>query len=87
MKNLAELKTEMSTDTKQLSEQNTIKALLITKAILDKKLTQIQVENRDLEMNLKEERSSLSQMRTELETFKNEIHQIEAVEIKDTSKK
>lgn len=87
LKNLSELKMEMSTDTKQLSEQNTIKTLLVTKAILDKKLTQIQGDNRNLEGSLKEKRSNLNKMCDEVDTFKDEIRQLEAIEIKDPEKK
>lgn len=87
MKNLAELKTEMSIDTKQLSEQNKIKTLLVTKGILDKKLQQIQAENRNLDVNLKEELSNLEKLRNDIETLEEEIRQLDAVEIKDTSKK
>lgn len=78
---------EMSIDTKQLSEQNTIKTLLATKAILDKKLQQIQEENRNLESNLKEERLNLDKMSDDVDSIKDEIRQIDAVEIKATDKK
>lgn len=87
LKNLAELKTEMSIDTKQLSEQNKIKTLLVTKGILDKKLQQIQGENRNLDVNLKDEHTNLEKLRNEIETLEEEIRQLDAVEIKDTSKK
>lgn len=78
---------EMSIDTKQLSEQNTIKTLLATKAILDKKLQQIQEENRNLESNLKEERLNLDKISDDVDSIKDEIRQIDAVEIKATDKK
>lgn len=87
MKNLAELKTEMSIDTKQLSEQNTIKTLLATKSILDKKLQKVQEENRCLEVNLKEERQNLDKIDSEVDAIKDEIRQLDAVEIKATDKK
>lgn len=77
----------MSIDTKQLSEQNTIKTLLATKAILDKKLQQIQEENRNLESNLKEERLNLDKISDDVDSIKDEIRQIDAVEIKATDKK
>lgn len=87
MKNLAELKIEMSIDTKQLSERNTIKTLLVTKGILDKKLQQIQEENRDLEICMKEERMNLSKVCNDVESLKEEIRQLDAVECKATDKK
>lgn len=87
MKNLAELKTEMSIDTKQLSERNTIKTLLVTKNILDKKLQQIQEENRNLEMSLKEEQLNLNKVCNEAESLKEEISKLDAVECKATDKK
>lgn len=77
----------MSIDTKQLSEQNTIKTLSVTKGILEKKLQQIQEENRNLEMNMKEERTNLNKIRNEVDTIKEEIRQLDAVEIKATDKK
>lgn len=86
LKNLAELKTEMSIDTKQLSEQNTIKSLLATKAILEKKLQQIQEENRHLETNVKDEKQNLNKIRNEVDTIKDEIRQLDAIEIKATDK-
>lgn len=78
---------EMTIDTKQLSEQNTIKTLLATKAILDKKLQQIQEENRNLESNLKEEQLNLDKISDDVDSIKDEIRQIDAVEIKATDKK
>ena len=87
LKNIAELKTEMSIDTKQLSEQNTIKTLLATKSILDKKLQKVQEENRCLEANLKEERQNLDKIDSEVDAIKDQIRQLDAVEIKATDKK
>lgn len=78
---------EMSIDTKQLSEQNTIKTLLTTKAILDKKLTQMQEENRILESNMKDERQNLSKISNEVDAITDEIQKLDAVEIKATDKK
>lgn len=77
----------MSIDTKQLSEQNTIKTLLVTKAILEKKLQQVQEENRNLEVSLKDERVNLNKIRNDVDTIKEEIRQLDAVEIKATDKK
>lgn len=76
----------MSIDTKQLSEQNTIKTLQATKAILDKKIQQIQEENRNLESNMKDERQNLNKISDDVDTIKNEIRQIDAVEIRATDK-
>lgn len=87
MKNLAELKTEMSIDTKQLSEQNTIKTLSATKTVLDKKLQKVQEENRNLEANLKDELQNLKKIESEVDAIKDEIRQLDAVEIKATDKK
>lgn len=84
---MAELKSEMSIDTKQLSEQNTIKTLLVTKGILDKKLQQIQDDYRNLEMSMKEDRSNLNKLRNDVDTIKEEIRQLDGVEIKATDKK
>lgn len=77
---------EMSIDTKQLSEQNTIKTLQATKAILDKKIQQIQEENRNLESNMKDERQNLNKILDDVDTIKNEIRQIDAIEIRATDK-
>lgn len=87
LKNLAELKIEMATDTKQLSEQNMIKTLAATKELLDKKLQQIQEENRNIDARVKEETLSLSKARQCMDTLKNEISQLDAIEIKQTDKK
>ncbi|XP_055321348.1 coiled-coil domain-containing protein 93 isoform X2 [Sitodiplosis mosellana] len=87
LKNLTELKTEMSIDTKQLSEQNTIKTLLATKTILDKKLQKVQEENRNLEANLREEEQNLNKLDSDVDAIKDEIRQLDAVEIKATDKK
>lgn len=87
LKHLTELKTEMSIDTKQLSEQNTIKTLLATKTILDKKLQKVQEENRSLEANLKEEQQNLDKIDGEVDAIKDDIRQLDAVEIKATDKK
>lgn len=76
----------MSIDTKQLSEQNTIKTLQATKAILDKKIQQIQEENRNLESNMKDERQNLNKILDDVDTIKNEIRQIDAIEIRATDK-
>lgn len=77
----------MSIDTKQLSEQNTIKTLLATKTMLDKKLQKVQEENRNLEANLKEEQQNLDKLDTDVDTIKDEIRQLDSVEIKATDKK
>lgn len=77
----------MSIDTKQLSEQNTIKTLLVTKAILEKKMQQVQEDNRNLEVSLKDERLNLNKVRNDVDTIKEEIRQLDAVEIKATDKK
>lgn len=87
IKNLAELKTEMSIDTKHLSEQNTIKTLLVTKTILDKKMHQIQEENRSLELGMKEDRLNFDKIRSDVDTIKDEIRQLDTVEITFTDKK
>lgn len=84
---MAELRTEMSIDTKQLSERNKIKTLLVTKGILDKKLQQIQEENRNLEMCMKEEQLNLTKVCNDVESLKEEVHQLDAVECKAIDKK
>lgn len=77
----------MSIDTKQLSERNKIKTLLVTKGILDKKLQQIQEENRNLEISMKEEQLNLNKVCNEVESLKEEIRQLDAIECKATDKK
>lgn len=77
----------MSIDTKQLSERNKIKTLLVTKSILDKKLQLIQEENRNLEMSSKEEQLNLSKVCNEVESLKEEIRQLDAIECKAIDKK
>lgn len=84
---MAELKTEMSIDTKQLSEQNKIKTLLVTKAILEKKQQQIQEENRSLEVILKEEQRNATKALSEVDKLKEEIRQLDAIETKATDEK
>lgn len=74
----------MSIDTKQLSEQNNIKTLLVTKAILEKKQQQIQDENRSLEVILREEQRNSSKTLGELNAIKDEIRQLDAAESKAT---
>lgn len=86
-KNMADLKSEMSIDTKQLSEQNKIKTLLVTKAILEKKHQQIQDENRSLEVILKEEQRNASTALSEVESLKAEIRQLDAIESKASDEK
>lgn len=77
----------MSIDTKQLSERNKIKTLLVTKSILDKKLQQIQEENRNLEMSMKEEQLNLNKVCNEVESLEEEIRQLDAIECKAIDKK
>lgn len=77
----------MSIDTKQLSERNKIKTLLVTKGILDKKLQQIQEENRNLELCMKDEQLNLNKVCNEVESLKEEIIQLDAVECKAIDKK
>lgn len=81
-KNFAELRVEMSIDTKQLSEHNQIKTLLATKAMLEKKLEQIQDENRNLEHNLRDEQKSMDKIRIDIENIKDEIGRLDALEAK-----
>lgn len=78
---------EMSIDTKQLSEQNTIKTLLATKAILDKKIQQIQEGNRHMESSMKDEQQTLNKMHDDVDIIKDEISKLDAIEIKATDKK
>lgn len=77
----------MSIDTKQLSERNKIKTLLVTKGILDRKLQQIQEEDRNLEVSMKEEQLNLSRVCNEVESLKEEIRQLDAVECRADDKK
>lgn len=86
-KNLADLKTEMSIDTKQLSEQNKIKTLLVTKSILEKKQQQLQNENRSLEVMLQEEQRNSTHALSEIDKIKDAIKQLDAAERKATDEK
>lgn len=61
-KHYADLKTEMSIDTKQLSERSQVKALLANKLALERKLQKLQEENRIAEKRVNEERHSLTKL-------------------------
>lgn len=82
LKNFTELMSEMSIDTKQLSEQSQIKTLLATKTILEKKLHKIQENNRLLEHTIKDERDSVEQLTNEIKGIKADIENFDATEIK-----
>lgn len=86
-KHFAELKTEMSIDTKQLSEHNRIKALLATKTMLEKKFQQMQEENRCIEHGLQEERKKLETIRSDVENLKDEIEHLDSMELKANDEK
>lgn len=77
----------MSIDTKQLSEQNKIKTLLVTKSILEKKQQQLQNENRSLEVMLQEEQRNSNQALSEIDILKDAIKQLDAAERKTTDEK
>lgn len=86
-KHFAELKTEMSIDTKQLSEHNRIKALLATKTMLENKIQQTQEENRSIEHVLQEERKELETIRGDVENLKDEIARLDSMELKANDEK
>lgn len=77
----------MSIDTKQLSEHNRIKALLATKTMLEKKLQQMQEENRSIEHGLQEERKKLEVIRGDIENLKDEIGHLNSMELKANDEK
>lgn len=81
-KHFTELKTEMSIDTKQLSEQSQVKNLLATKAVLEKKLQKIQEDNRNLERTLNEERNLIDKLQAESEEIREEIRKFDDAQVK-----
>lgn len=87
-KNFNELKTEMSIDTKQLSQQRQIRTLQTTKTILEKKLQEIQENNHVLERNVNEERKLIDALIAESEDLKEDIRKFNAIQaqVKDEDK-
>lgn len=87
-KNFAELKTEMSIDTKQLSQQRQIRQLQTTKSILEKKLLAIQENNHSLERNVNDERKRIDVLNAESEDLKEDIRKFNAIQaqVKDADK-
>lgn len=79
-KNFQELKTEMSIDTKQLSQQRQIRTLQTTKSILEKKLLAIQEENHSLERNVNDERKLMDTLIAESEDMKEDIRKFNAIQ-------
>ncbi|XP_055696208.1 coiled-coil domain-containing protein 93 [Lutzomyia longipalpis] len=68
--NYEELKEEFSIDSQELSQQNQIKALLVTKQSLERKLAKIEGSNRELKevlQQLKEKEAALKQEEVETE--------------------
>lgn len=87
-KNFAELKTEMSIDTKQLSQQRQIRQLQTTKSILEKKLLAIQENNHSLERSSNDERKRIDALNAESEDLKEDIRKFNAIQaqVKDADK-
>lgn len=77
----------MSIDTKQLSEHNQIKTLLVTKSMLERKLQQIQEENRNLDHSLRDEQKNVEKIRNDVKNIKDEISQLDALEKKASDEK
>lgn len=77
----------MSIDTKQLSEHNRIKSMLATKAMLEKKLQQMQEENRSIEHGLQENRQKLETVRADGENLKDEIAHLDSMELRANDEK
>lgn len=83
LKHYNDLKMEMSVDTKQLSEQSKIKALMATKIALEKKLQKIEVDNRELERKAEEGKRAIDEMDKEKKRIENEIKEFDSKEKKD----
>lgn len=78
-----DLKTEMSIDTKQLSERSQVKMLQSTKASLERKLKKIQEENHSLEKRLADEKYQMEKIAAECKELKGEIRALGDFEVRD----
>lgn len=79
VKHYADMKNEMSIDTKQLSERNQLKLLQATKQALERKLAQVVDTNRGLEKRVADEKHALDQLTGEAKAVRAEIRQIDAL--------
>lgn len=82
-KHYTDLKTELSIDTKQLSERSQVKALQNAKAALERKLKKIQDDNRGLDKRLADEKHVVEKMQTEGKELRAEIRALNDFEVKD----
>lgn len=78
-----EMKMELSSDTKQLSEQSLIKALQSKKASLERKFKKIQDDNRALDKRFVDEKHALEKVITESKELHAELRTLNDFEIKD----
>lgn len=76
-KHYADLKMEMSIDTKQLSERSQIKALQTNKTALERKLHKLHDETRSVELRLQEEKQAVGQLLDETQSWRTEMRAIE----------
>lgn len=73
------MKSEMSIDTKQLSERNQLKILQATKQALERKLAKVLETNRILEKRVADEKHGLDLLTNEAKSVRAEIRQIDAL--------
>lgn len=77
------MKSEMSIDTRQLSERNQLKVLQSTKQALERKLTTVLDTNRSLEKRVADETRGVDQLNSEAKAMRAEIRQIDALIAKE----
>lgn len=85
-KHHADLRAEMSVDTRQLSERSQVKALQTNKAALERKLQRLNDENRTAEKRLLDERHQLAQLADECNQMRTEMRAIEVTIAKQEDK-
>lgn len=78
-KHYAELKNEMSIDTKQLSARSQLKALQTNKQALERKLIKVQEVNRTLEKQLADEKYCIDKLTTDAKEIRAEMRQIDSI--------
>ncbi|XP_055841455.1 coiled-coil domain-containing protein 93 isoform X2 [Episyrphus balteatus] len=82
LKHYADLKEEMEIDTKLLSEQSQVKALENTKAVLDKKLLRVKMDNQELNQELEKQKLKLQEQEKLEKDLIVEIKEFEKIEAK-----
>lgn len=82
LKHYADLKEEMEIDTKLLSEQSQVKALENTKAVLEKKLSRVKMDNQELNQELEKQKLKLQEQEKLEKDLNTEIKEFEKLEAK-----